>query len=102
MRLTDFKVLTFDCYGTLIDWESGILNALAVLVKRAGKADLGRNRLLELVADVPAYAATVLGESADAVVGRVVKARNAITHWSPSRTALVLADATSLPLSGSL
>jgi 2-haloacid dehalogenase len=24
MRLTDFKVLTFDCYGTLIDWESGM------------------------------------------------------------------------------
>lgn len=23
-----YKVLTFDCYGTLIDWESGILNAL--------------------------------------------------------------------------
>ena len=22
MRLTDFKVLTFDCYGTLIDWET--------------------------------------------------------------------------------
>jgi FMN phosphatase YigB (HAD superfamily) len=28
MRLTDFNVLTFDCYGTLIDWETGILNAL--------------------------------------------------------------------------
>ena len=27
MRLTDFKVLTFDCYGTLVDWESGILAA---------------------------------------------------------------------------
>ena len=24
----DFEVLTFDCYGTLIDWESGILEAL--------------------------------------------------------------------------
>src|SRR6202171_5038560 len=24
----EFRVLTFDCYGTLIDWESGILNAL--------------------------------------------------------------------------
>jgi 2-haloacid dehalogenase len=24
-RLTDFDVLSFDCYGTLIDWESGIL-----------------------------------------------------------------------------
>ena len=29
MRLSDFSVLTFDCYGTLIDWESGILAALA-------------------------------------------------------------------------
>src|SRR5215472_8086998 len=28
MQLDDFKVLAFDCYGTLIDWESGILQAL--------------------------------------------------------------------------
>src|SRR4029077_13297910 len=28
MRLTDFNVLTFDCYGTLIDWETGIVTAL--------------------------------------------------------------------------
>lgn len=28
MRITDFKALTFDCYGTLIDWETGILNRL--------------------------------------------------------------------------
>ena len=27
MDFTKFKVLTFDCYGTLIDWESGILSA---------------------------------------------------------------------------
>jgi 2-haloacid dehalogenase len=26
--LDRFEVLTFDCYGTLIDWESGILSAL--------------------------------------------------------------------------
>lgn len=25
---TSFDALTFDCYGTLIDWETGILNAL--------------------------------------------------------------------------
>ena len=30
-NLTDFKVLTFDCYGTLIDWESGIWDALQPL-----------------------------------------------------------------------
>ena len=28
MRISDFSALTFDCYGTLIDWESGILAAL--------------------------------------------------------------------------
>jgi 2-haloacid dehalogenase len=36
MKLSDFQVLTFDCYGTLIDWESGLLTALAPL--RAGSA----------------------------------------------------------------
>jgi 2-haloacid dehalogenase len=36
MRLTDFKVLTFDCYGTLIDWESGMAAALAPLVAKTG------------------------------------------------------------------
>jgi len=28
MKLSQFKALSFDCYGTLIDWEAGILNAL--------------------------------------------------------------------------
>ena len=28
LDLADFDVLTFDCYGTLIDWETGILAAL--------------------------------------------------------------------------
>jgi 2-haloacid dehalogenase len=38
MELTDFKVLTFDCYGTLIDWETGIWHALSPLVDKAGSA----------------------------------------------------------------
>ena len=46
MRLTDFKVLTFDCYGTLIDWESGIMQALEPLVARASRP-LTRNEVLE-------------------------------------------------------
>ncbi len=28
MKLTDFDTLTFDCYGTLIDWERGIADEL--------------------------------------------------------------------------
>ncbi|MEJ0017079.1 MAG: haloacid dehalogenase type II [Acetobacteraceae bacterium] len=35
MPLTDFNTLTFDCYGTLIDWESGIATALQPLLARA-------------------------------------------------------------------
>ena len=33
-RLTDYQVLTFDCYGTLIDWECGIWDALQPLIMR--------------------------------------------------------------------
>src|SRR3954464_15966487 len=39
MATIDFgsvEVLTFDCYGTLIDWESGILAGLRPLVGAAG------------------------------------------------------------------
>ena len=38
MKLTDFDTLTFDCYGTLIDWETGIAAALEPLAARAGRA----------------------------------------------------------------
>jgi len=33
--LTDFEALSFDCYGTLIDWEPGLLAALEPLLARA-------------------------------------------------------------------
>jgi 2-haloacid dehalogenase len=33
------EVLTFDCYGTLIDWESGLLSALRAVVGNAGTDD---------------------------------------------------------------
>ena len=36
MRLSDFKALSFDCYGTLIDWETGICEALEPLCVRSG------------------------------------------------------------------
>ena len=49
MRLTDFDVLTFDCYGTLIDWETGILDALAPWLERHG-VDAGDGAVLEAFA----------------------------------------------------
>ncbi|MGF7159576.1 2-haloalkanoic acid dehalogenase type II [Rhodoligotrophos appendicifer] len=46
MRLSEFKALTFDCYGTLIDWESGIMEALTPLTRQVGRT-LTRNEILE-------------------------------------------------------
>jgi len=46
MKLSDFKVLTFDCYGTLIDWESGMVKALSPLTDKLG-GKLNRNEILE-------------------------------------------------------
>jgi putative hydrolase of the HAD superfamily len=46
MRLQEFKALTFDCYGTLIDWETGMVAALEPLAARASRS-LSRNNILE-------------------------------------------------------
>ena len=35
MQLSHFKALSFDCYGTLIDWETGIVEALRPLRERS-------------------------------------------------------------------
>ena len=48
-RLTDFDALTFDCYGTLIDWEQGIYTALEPWLDREGVA-AGEDRVLETFA----------------------------------------------------
>ena len=42
-RLTDYRVLTFDCYGTLIDWECGIWDALQPLLMQVSRADVTRD-----------------------------------------------------------
>ena len=49
MKLLDFKALTFDCYGTLVDWETGLLAALEPLVARS-KPPRSRQDILEAYA----------------------------------------------------
>jgi 2-haloalkanoic acid dehalogenase type II len=52
-RLGDFEVLTFDCYGTLIDWETGIHQALAPWLEAQG-AGATRDRILDAFAKAEA------------------------------------------------
>jgi 2-haloacid dehalogenase len=46
--LAGFDAMTFDCYGTLIDWETGILDALRPLL--SPRATLQDDELLEAYA----------------------------------------------------
>ena len=45
MGLNQFRVLSFDCYGTMIDWESGILANLRPWIDAQG----GNNPDAEIV-----------------------------------------------------
>jgi len=53
MSFDSIRLITFDCYGTLIDWESGMLAALRPLFSRDGHtaSDL---RILELYGEIEA------------------------------------------------
>ncbi len=51
-RLSDFRILTFDCYGTLIDWETGIWDALQPLLMRSGAVEVTRDIALRAFAEV--------------------------------------------------
>src|SRR5258708_32950293 len=51
LDFTRFEALTFDCYGTLIDWESGIWNFLrSILASR--QMTIAREEALELYAKI--------------------------------------------------
>lgn len=85
LDLTAFRVLSFDCYGTLIDWERGITAVLAAWAGEHG-LDHGAETLLETYAgheaavmrehptwrypDVLAEAFTRTGASVGTEVGR--------------------------------
>ncbi|GCE40055.1 2-haloalkanoic acid dehalogenase [Rhodococcus wratislaviensis] len=46
MNLADYDALSFDCYGTLIDWEAGIAAVLSPWAKEAGLASTDEELLL--------------------------------------------------------
>ena len=51
MRFADFDTLTFDCYGTLIDWEAGIWDALQPLLA-ANARDVDRQEALAVFGEL--------------------------------------------------
>ena len=53
MDFSRFRCLSFDCYGTLIDWETGLLQAMRPILSRHGIA-VDERRLLESFAHAEA------------------------------------------------
>ena len=47
-KVSEFKVLTFDCYGTLIDWETGIYQSISHLLTKSNidLPELTRQKIL--------------------------------------------------------
>src|ERR1700720_1019716 len=55
LDFTRFQVLTFDCYGTLIDWETGIFSALRPILAAHAKP-ITDSALLEMYSALEAEA----------------------------------------------
>ena len=51
LDFSPFQALTFDCYGTLIDWETGLLGALRPILHAHG-SKLGDDQILALYAEL--------------------------------------------------
>lgn len=74
MSFESVRLITFDCYGTLIDWETGMLAALRSLLSRA-RNPVPDAKLLELYGEAEAEIEagpylpyrTVLSETAQAI-----------------------------------
>ena len=47
-KLSDYCLLSFDVYGTLIDWENGILAAFQPMLDRNGRRSFTREHFLEV------------------------------------------------------
>jgi 2-haloacid dehalogenase len=80
-----FKILTFDCYGTLIDWEDGILGCLHGILAAHGKS-MDDATLLKLYGDFEASAE--LGDFQDYrdVLATVVRRFGEHLEFDPTET----------------
>jgi 2-haloacid dehalogenase len=51
LKFEQFKAMSFDCYGTLIDWETGLLNAMQPLLGSHG-VQLSDAQVLEIYSEI--------------------------------------------------
>ena len=79
-----FEVLTFDCYGTLIDWETGLLAALAPVFARHG-VGLSGERTLEVFGALEFEIEREPYQPYRDILGRVLTRMGESLAFTPSR-----------------
>jgi 2-haloacid dehalogenase len=93
LDFTRFEFLTFDCYGTLINWEEGILHCLHRILAAHGKnKDTDDATILRLYGDFEARAEQGEYRSYREVLQSVVRQFGELLGFAPSNE-----EANSLP-----
>jgi 2-haloacid dehalogenase len=82
--LAGFEVLTLDCYGTLIDWETGILSSLGGVV-RAHRPEASDDSVLEAFARAEAAAESGAYAPYRVVLRKVVEGVGERFGFAPTR-----------------
>jgi len=83
MDFPRFTTISFDCYGTLIEWEAGILPVLRSLLARHDRK-LADSAILELYGEFEAEAESGPYQSYRAVLQEVVRAFGRRLGFEPS------------------
>ena len=83
LDFTRFEILTFDCYGTLIDWETGILSALRPILSAHGKT-IDDATLLKLYGDFEQRSEQGVFQPYREVLASVVRQFAAELHFDPT------------------
>jgi 2-haloacid dehalogenase len=83
LDFTRFEILTFDCYGTLINWEAGILSALRRILSAHGKT-VDDATLLKLYGDFEQRSEQGVFQPYREVLESVVRQFAAELHFDPS------------------
>jgi len=83
MDFSRFTAISFDCYGTLIDWEAGILPVLRTVLGNHGQS-LSDSSILELYGEFEADAESGAYRSYCSVLQSVVRAFADRLHFTAS------------------
>ena len=83
LDFTRFEILTFDCYGTLINWEAGILSALHRVLSAHGKK-VDDATILKLYGDFELRSEQGTFRPYREVLESVVRQFAAELHFTPS------------------